>query len=268
MATGDIEIQPTEILVLSDSAEPLPFTVNHDNNAAEETRLEYRYLDLRRDVMKKNMQARHSLTMALMDFFDQEKFLYVETPTFIKNTPEGSREYVVPVRTDPGKFYVLPQSPQQIKQLLMVSGADRYFQFARCYRDEPLRGDRQPEFTQVDTEMSFVEQEDVLNIMEKAMIHVTEKYNELSEKNGRNMSKKILFTPFKRMSRDDAMNNYGVDKPELRTEELKLIECTDIAHSTEATFLQQAPNVKALIIPKIYGRSEIDNKLTPLAQQK
>lgn len=166
MVTGEIEIQPTELVVLSEAGE-LPFSINHENAVSEELRLEHRYLDLRRASNREMLRLRHRLTIDIMNFFDREGFTYIETPTFVKNTPEWAKEYIVPTSSHPGKFFVLPQSPQQLKQLSMVAGVDRYYQLARCYRDEPLRWDRQPEFTQLDLEMSFVEQEDVLELLER-----------------------------------------------------------------------------------------------------
>jgi aspartyl-tRNA synthetase len=154
ITTGEIEISPTQIHLLSDCKE-LPFPIDHESPVWEDIRLEYRYLDLRRQTMKENIIARHKIFTETIKFFDKEDFLHIETPAFVKNTPEWSREFVVPARFDPGKFFVLPQSPQQQKQMLMVAGMDKYVQIARCFRDEDPRGDRQPEFTQVDFEMSF-----------------------------------------------------------------------------------------------------------------
>ena len=171
MATGEIEVEPIELEVLSTCKE-LPFSIDHENPVGEDLRLEYRYLDLRRKSMKENAIMRHKLYLESMNFFDERDFIHLETPTFVKNTPEGSREYVVPARFEPGKFFVLPQSPQQHKQMLMVAGFDKYFQIARCYRDEDPRGDRQPEFTQIDFELSFVEQKDILALIEEYFMHI------------------------------------------------------------------------------------------------
>ncbi|MFA7718158.1 MAG: amino acid--tRNA ligase-related protein, partial [Candidatus Absconditabacterales bacterium] len=216
MSTGDMEIYPNEIKVLSVCKE-LPFSIDHENPVGEEIRLEYRYLDLRRQGLKNTIINRHKLYMETMKFFDAQGFLHLETPTFIKNTPEGSREFVVPARFEPGRFFVLPQSPQQHKQMLMVAGFDKYFQLARCYRDEDPRGDRQPEFTQVDFEMSFIEQEDVLQIIHDYFVHITKTLY---------LNKTIKADPFPVLTRDEAMNSYGSDKPELRTTELEIKDAT------------------------------------------
>ena len=175
MHTGEIEVQPSKIEILSESQE-LPFSIDHENPVGEDLRLEYRYLDLRRKGMKNSIMMRHKIYLETMNFFDQQGFLHLETPTFIKNTPEGSREFVVPARFDPGKFFVLPQSPQQHKQMLMVAGFDKYYQLARCYRDEDPRGDRQPEFTQVDFELSFVTQEEIIQLIQEYFLHLVKKY--------------------------------------------------------------------------------------------
>lgn len=206
MGTGGIEVYIDKAEIVSTAKTP-PFELAQDKHVGEEVRLKYRYLDLRRERMKNNIVTRHRVIKALRDFMDQEGFLEIETPMMIKGTPEGSREYIVPSRLYPGQFYVLPQSPQQMKQLLMVAGFDKYFQVARCFRDEDQRGDRQPEFTQLDVEMSFVEQEDVINVTERAMIDVVEKVAP---------EKKIQEKPFPRMTWKEAMTKYGSDKPDLR----------------------------------------------------
>ncbi len=206
MPTGEIEVLCSDMAILNVSQVP-PFEIDQDKEVAEEMRLKYRYLDLRRERMKSNLVMRHRLIKRLRDLMDERGFVEVETPIMIKGTPEGSREYMVPSRLYPGNFYVLPQSPQQLKQLLMVAGFDRYFQVARCFRDEDQRGDRQPEFTQLDVEMSFVEAEDVMNINEEVMIMLVE---ELVPE------KKIMEKPFKRIRWQEAMDKYGVDKPDLR----------------------------------------------------
>ncbi|HMT01348.1 MAG TPA: aspartate--tRNA ligase [Candidatus Absconditabacterales bacterium] len=259
MITGAIEVQPTTLTVLSTSKE-LPFPINQDQTQAnEDLRLEYRYLDLRRSAMQQNLITRHKITKEIFSFFDAENFLYIETPTFIKNTPEGAREYVVPVRNKPGNFYVLPQSPQQLKQLSMVAGLDKYFQLARCYRDEDLRGDRQPEFTQLDLEMSFVEQEDIVSLLERHFLHLSKILFP---------AKKLTFSPFQRMTWDESMEKYGIDKPELRTQALQLIELTDRAHKSDFAVFKNANCIKAIVADKIFTRSEIDNKITPPLLQK
>ncbi len=208
MQTGEIEVLCTDIDVLNKSAVP-PFEIDQDKDVAEEIRLKYRYLDLRRDRMKENIVLRHKLIKLLRDLMDDEDFIEVETPIMIKGTPEGSREYLVPSRLYPGNFYVLPQSPQQLKQLLMVAGVDRYFQIARCFRDEDQRGDRQPEFTQLDMEMSFVDSQDVMRINEEIMIKLVEQLAP---------DKKIQTKPFTQITWQEAMDKYGVDKPDMRFE--------------------------------------------------
>ncbi len=204
---GGVEIEVTGIEILNKANTPL-FAVNEDTSGVnEELRLKYRYVDLRTDRMQKNIRNRHQVVKFIRDFLHKENFIEVETPMLTKSTPEGSRDYVVPARIYPGKFYALPQSPQQYKQLLMASGVEKYFQVARCMRDEDTRGDRQPEFTQLDLEMSFVEMEDVMAVNEKLFIDIVQKlYPE----------KKIQEIPFPRISYKDAMDKYGVDKPDLR----------------------------------------------------
>jgi aspartyl-tRNA synthetase len=189
------------------SAKTPPFEIDIEKDPNEELRLQYRYLDIRRDRMKTNLIMRHKVVKTIRDYMDEHNFVEVETPILIKGTPEGSREYIVPSRLYPGKFFVLPQSPQQMKQLLMVAGMDRYFQIARCFRDEDQRGDRQPEFTQLDVEMSFVDAEDVMLLNEELMIQLVEKFVP---------QKKLLKKPFPRLTWREAMMKYGSDKPDLR----------------------------------------------------
>lgn len=248
MTTGEIEVYPTEVNVLSVCKE-LPFSIDHENPVGEDIRLEYRYLDLRRQGLKNAIINRHKLYMETMKFFDEKGFLHLETPTFIKNTPEWSREFVVPARFEPGRFFVLPQSPQQHKQMLMVSGFDKYFQLARCYRDEDPRGDRQPEFTQVDFELSFVEQQDILDIIHDYFVHITTTLYP---------NKTILAEPFPVLTRYDAMNWYWSDKPELRTEEMKFVELTDRAKNSDFVVFKNAETIKWIVIHKEMGRSEIE----------
>lgn len=205
-ATGEIEILAEQLEILNSSKTP-PFEIDIEKDVNEEARLKYRYLDIRRERMKKNLILRHQVIQFIRDFMDSRDFIEVETPMLVKGTPEGSREYIVPSRLYPGKFYVLPQSPQQMKQLLMVAGMDRYFQIARCFRDEDQRGDRQPEFTQLDMEMSFVDQEDVMNLNEELFFAVTEKFLP---------DKKLLTKPLPRLTWQDAMTRFGSDKPDLR----------------------------------------------------
>ena len=204
---GDIELEITNIKVLN-KTETLPFEINDDTRKInEDIRLKYRYVDLRSDRMQKNIRNRHKVIKFIRDFLDNESFIEVETPILTKSTPEGARDFVVPARLYPGKFYALPQSPQQYKQLLMTSGMEKYFQIARCMRDEDSRGDRQPEFTQLDLEMSFVEREDVMELNEKLLIDIIQKlYPE----------KKIQQIPFPRISYKDALEKYNSDRPDLR----------------------------------------------------
>ena len=204
MDTGDIEIKLSAINVLNKSVTP-PFTIEDESNGGEDIRAKYRYLDLRRNPLKNALMLRHKIAHEVRNFLDSKGFMEIETPYLIKSTPEGARDFVVPSRMNPGEFYALPQSPQTFKQLLMVAGYDRYFQIVRCFRDEDLRADRQPEFTQIDCEMSFVEQEDVLGTFEEMM---------------RNLFKNVLdveiANPIPRMKWCDAMDNYGSDKPDIR----------------------------------------------------
>ncbi|HEY5038420.1 MAG TPA: aspartate--tRNA ligase, partial [bacterium] len=204
LSTGEIEVRCNEVKVLNPSLTPV-FPIEDDVEVAEETRMEYRYLDLRRETMKNKLIARHKMAMAARNYMSGEGFLEIETPILIKNTPEGSREYVVPSRVNPGKFFVLPQSPQQLKQTCMIAGLDKYFQIAKCFRDEDLRADRQPEFTQVDIEMSFIDREDIYAIIEGLIKRVW--------KTALNLDVPV---PFKRISFEEALNCYGIDKPDTR----------------------------------------------------
>ncbi|NMB48592.1 aspartate--tRNA ligase [Candidatus Kuenenbacteria bacterium] len=205
--TGTVEVLAKKIVVLS-KAETPPFEIdNEERQANEELRLKYRYLDLRHERMKQNIVLRHEIARATREFFYKEDFLEIETPYISKSTPEGARDFLVPSRHYPGKFFALPQSPQQYKQLLMVAGAEKYFQMARCFRDEDSRGDRQPEFTQMDLEMSFVERDEVMELNERALIEVVKKVAP---------EKKIQEIPFPRMSYKEAMEKYGTDRPDLR----------------------------------------------------
>ncbi|MEK7615787.1 MAG: aspartate--tRNA ligase [Patescibacteria group bacterium] len=205
--TGRVEIQPEALEILSEAATP-PFPLETDGmEISEENRMQYRYLDLRRARMQKNIVLRHRVTKLIRDYLDQEGFYEIETPILTKSTPEGARDYVVPSRLYHGKFYALPQSPQQYKQLLMVAGFEKYFQIARCFRDEDTRGDRQPEFTQLDLEMSFVEREDVMALNEALLIEIVKKLAP---------EKKIQQIPFPRLSYKEAMEKYGIDRPDLR----------------------------------------------------
>ncbi len=212
--TGEIEIEVTELNVLNEAKTP-PFTIEDQSDGGDDLRMKYRYLDIRRNPVRKNLEMRHRMAMLVRNYLSDRDFLEIETPMLIKSTPEGARDFVVPSRMNPGEFYALPQSPQQYKQLLMVAGMDRYFQIVRCFRDEDLRADRQPEFTQIDCEMSFVHQEDVLNMFEGLAKHL---FKEM---------KGIEFGQFPRMTWHDAMRLYGSDKPDLRFG-MEFKEVTDV----------------------------------------
>src|SRR5690242_17268314 len=204
--TGEIEIAVTSFKVLNKSAVP-PFTIQDDTDGGDDLRMRFRYLDLRRNVVRKNPELRYAVNRAARNYLHQQGFMDIETPFLIKSTPEGARDFVVPSRMNPGQFYALPQSPQTFKQLLMVSGYDRYYQVVKCFRDEDLRADRQPEFTQIDCEMAFVEQEDILNMFEGMIKHIFREVKGID-----------YAQPVERMSWDDAMWNYGIDKPDTRFE--------------------------------------------------
>ncbi|MBR4995471.1 MAG: aspartate--tRNA ligase [Alistipes sp.] len=217
MPTGDIEVAADEITILNEAQTP-PFTIEENSDGGDDLRMKYRYLDLRRPPLQRNMELRHRMAHAIRTFLDSEGFLEIETPYLVGSTPEGARDFVVPSRMNPNQFYALPQSPQTLKQLLMVAGYDRYFQIVRCFRDEDLRADRQPEFTQIDCEMSFVEQEDILEVFERWA-----KYMFKDVMN-------IEFTaPFQRMPWIEAMEKYGSDKPDLRFG-MEFHDITDLAH--------------------------------------
>ncbi|SVD15293.1 uncharacterized protein METZ01_LOCUS368147, partial [marine metagenome] len=203
MPTGEIELSAETITILNESA-IIPLDLEKIKST-EEVRLKYRYLDLRRDNMQKNIKLRHKTAKAIRDFLDNENFLEIETPMMAKSTPEGARDYLIPSRVQKGKFYALPQSPQLFKQLLMVAGFDKYFQMVRCFRDEDLRSDRQPEFTQIDMEMSFIEEEDIYSLLEKMMKHLFKEVLDVEIK-----------TPFPRITHKEAMNKYHTDRPHLK----------------------------------------------------
>jgi aspartyl-tRNA synthetase len=205
LKTGEIEVEARHVEVLN-PAKTVPFPIADHVSAAEDLRLRYRYLDIRREAMRKNIELRHRAVKFIRDYMDERDFLEVETPILTKSTPEGARDYLVPSRLYPGEFYALPQAPQQFKQLLMVAGIDRYFQIARCFRDEDLRSDRQPEFTQLDVEMSFVAEQDVMGLIEELLIQLIQKTT----------SKRIQQVPFPRISFAEAMETYGIDRPDLR----------------------------------------------------
>ncbi len=213
--TGDIEILVNSMTIINAALTP-PFTIEDDTDGGDDLRMKYRYLDLRRNCVRNNLELRHKMVMEVRKFLDDLNFIEVETPILINSTPEGARDFVVPSRMNPGQFYALPQSPQILKQLLMVSGFDRYFQIAKCFRDEDLRADRQPEFTQIDCEMSFVEQEDVLQTFEALIKHLF-----------KSILGKEMDEPFQRMTWQDAIKYYGSDKPDLRFD-MRLVELMDI----------------------------------------
>lgn len=257
--TGDIEIRVTELRILGESETP-PFEIIDDCKTGEATRLKYRYLDLRRPALQKNIIFRHKLTKSTRDFFDEEGFIELETPMLIKSTPEGARDFLVPSRIHKGSFYALPQSPQMYKQLCMVAGFDKYMQIARCFRDEDLRADRQPEFTQIDLEMSFTDMEDILDLGER--------YIKRAFKDTLNIDIK---TPFPRLKYTDAMERYGSDKPDTRFE-MELFDLTETVKGTEFAVFKNAIDaggsvrgITAKNAVKAYSRKEID-KLTESAK--
>lgn len=244
METGDIEVELSSIEVLNSSAD-LPFEITDDTTALEDTRLKYRYLDIRRNPIKNNLITRHKIMMAVRKFLDKEDFVEVETPVLCKSTPEGARDYLVPSRVSKGKFYALPQSPQLFKQLLMVGGMERYFQIAKCFRDEDLRSDRQPEFTQVDLEMSFVSEEDVMGLTEKLIAAIFKEVKGID-----------IALPLRRMKYDDAIRYYGSDKPDLRFD-MKIHDVHDIFRTTEFGVFQNALGEDSSIVCiKVDGKSE------------
>ncbi|MDD5469771.1 MAG: aspartate--tRNA ligase [Candidatus Peribacteraceae bacterium] len=258
--TGQIEVDVKTMEVLNEAETP-PFEIDQEKEINEEVRLTYRYLDLRRERMRNNMVLRHRMIQHIRKYFYDREFIEVETPILIKGTPEGSREYIVPSRLYHGEFYVLPQSPQQLKQLSMIGGLDRYMQIARCFRDEDQRGDRQPEFTQVDVEMSFVEAEDVMEVTEGGLIGLTEELRP---------DVKIAKKPFPRFTWEDAMHTYGSDKPDLRFG-LELSDITDLCKGCGfgvfAKAVESGGIVKAMRVPGggAFSRKDID-ELTEVAK--
>ena len=232
--TGDIEVIVDSFTLLSE-ANDLPFEITDETTALEDTRLKYRYLDLRRNYLKEKLITRSNITLAIRNFLSNEGFIEVETPILCKSTPEGARDYLVPSRVNKGKFYALPQSPQIFKQLLMVGGVEKYFQIAKCFRDEDLRADRQPEFTQVDIEMSFVEQEDVMNLTENLVAYVFKKIKNID-----------VSLPLMRMKYDDAINYYGSHKPDLRFD-MKINDITNIFENTNFSIFQNVLKDKGII---------------------
>jgi aspartyl-tRNA synthetase len=254
METGEIEIIAKNVTILN-PAKTLPFMVSSDADLPDEnTRLKYRYLDLRRERMTRNLVLRHKVVKFMRDYLDQQGFIEIETPIMFKATPEGARDYLVPSRIYPGQFYALPQSPQQLKQLLMVAGMDKYFQIARCFRDEDLRGDRQPEFTQLDLEMSFVQRDDVLALVEAL-------YTEMIP--AVTPHKKLLSSPWPKFSHHEVVERYGTDKPDLRFG-MELIDVSDIFAKSEFKVFQSALEsggvVKCIVAPKSadMSRKEVD----------
>lgn len=252
IATGEIEVSAFEAQVLN-PARTTPIYIAKEGGEDESVRLKYRYLDLRRERMQRNLILRHRVVKFIRDFLDNEGFLEIETPILIKSTPEGARDYLVPSRLHPGKFYALPQSPQQLKQLLMVAGYDKYFQIARCFRDEDQRADRQPEFTQLDMEMSFVDQEDVLNLIERLFTALCRTVT----------PHKHLPTPFRRLTYAEAMERYGSDKPDLRYD-LELVNLSDVLAETPFQVFRSAlaagGQVKGIRAPgcATFSRKQID----------
>ncbi len=258
LPTGEIEVEAEALEILNRSKTP-PFPVNERTEADESLRLRYRYLDLRRMEMTRNLELRHRMVKAIRDFLDREGFLEIETPVLIRSTPEGARDYLVPSRVNLGRFYALPQSPQLYKQILMVAGYDRYFQIARCYRDEDLRADRQNEFTQLDLEMSFVTEDDVLDVTERCFAYVWQ-----------TVLGRAVPVPFRRVTHADALLRYGVDKPDLRYG-LELVDLTPHFQSTGFQVFRQAlaqgGAIRGLRVPggSALGRKEID-ALTEVAK--
>ena len=259
LKTGSIEVLASDSQILNESKTPV-FDISKDGDVDELLRLRYRYLDLRRPRMLKNLQIRHQVVHTIRQYLNERNFIDIETPILIKSTPEGARDYLVPSRLHPGRFYALPQSPQQLKQLLMVSGVDRYFQIARCFRDEDLRADRQPEFTQLDLEMSFVEREDILQLIEGLLIHTIGLFPE----------KRIQNVPFPRLTYAEAMECYGSDKPDLRFG-LPMVDIAGCVKDSEfrvfAENLAEGGRIKVLRLPGCAGhtRRETD-ELTELVK--
>jgi aspartyl-tRNA synthetase len=258
LETGDIEVEVRDLKVLNPSLNP-PFYINEESDVDESLRLKYRYLDLRRERMQRNVILRHQIVKYMRDYLDDRGFVEVETPLLIRSTPEGARDFIVPSSGFPGEFYALPQSPQQLKQLLMVSGLDRYFQIARCFRDEAQRADRQPEFTQLDLEMSFVSTEDVMGLIEQLFVELTEKFTE-----------KTFNRPFTRLTYADAMERFGSDRPDLRFG-LEFQNVTEALRGTEfkafSGVIENGGVIKAIVAPGCggYSRSQID-EVTEIAK--
>jgi aspartyl-tRNA synthetase len=262
MATGEIEVLVTQAQILNPAETP-PFYINKEEEVDEALRLKYRYLDLRRQRMQKNIVLRHRVVKFIRDFLDERGFVEIETPVLIKSTPEGARDYLVPSRVNPGRFYALPQSPQQLKQLLMVAGFEKYFQIARCFRDEDLRADRQPEFTQLDIEMSFVEQEDILRLTEELFTSLVETLAADEIAGGLGLNKRLLRKPFPRLFYQEAIERYGSDKPDLRFD-MPLVDLSDLVTECEFRVFREVVSsngqVKAICAPGCasYTRRQMD----------
>lgn len=255
LITGEIEIEISSLEVLN-VANELPFEISDNTNALEDTRLKYRYLDLRRDSLKSKILMRHQITKCIRNFFDEAGFVDIETPYLCRSTPEGARDYLVPSRVNKGNFYALPQSPQILKQLLMISGFEKYYQIVKCFRDEDLRADRQPEFTQVDVEMSFVSEDDVMNTIEEVIAKVFKEVKNID-----------ISRPIMRMKYDDAMDKYGSDKPDLRFG-MEIQDISEIFKNTSLEFLSKILNengtINAIVVKDkadSFSRKELD-KLT------
>jgi len=250
LPTGDIEIQVHHLEILNEAAVP-PFLIEDETDGGDELRMKYRYLDLRRAPVRKNLELRHQVSRKTRAYLDDQEFIEVETPYLIKSTPEGARDFIVPSRMNPGQFYALPQSPQTFKQLLMVSGLDRYYQIVKCFRDEDLRADRQPEFTQIDCEMSFVEQEDILEMFEGL---VTFLFKEI---------KQIDLTKFPRITYADALRYYGSDKPDLRFE-MRFVELNEVIEVTDFPLFNAAELVVGINAKDCatYSRKQLDELVT------
>ena len=246
LSTGEIEIQVSEIHILNASKTP-PFTIEDLSDGGDDLRMQYRYLDLRRNPNQRNIIFRHQLAIEIRNYLNNINFLEIETPFLIRSTPEGARDFVVPSRMNEGQFYALPQSPQNFKQLLMIAGMDRYFQIVRCFRDEDLRADRQPEFTQIDCEMSFVEQEDLLQTFEGLFTHLFR------------VMKNMTFDSFERISYHDAMKYYGSDKPDLRFD-MKFIELNDMLQHRDFKIFNEAELILGIVAPTCgsYTRKQLD----------
>ena len=249
MPTGDIEITVTTLTVLNASDVP-PFTIEENTDGGDELRMKYRYLDLRREVVRRNLELRHKFCLAVRHFLDEKGFLEIETPVLVGSTPEGARDFIVPSRMNPGQFYALPQSPQTLKQLLMVAGMDRYFQIVKCFRDEDLRADRQPEFTQIDCEMSFVEQDDIINTFEEMAKYL------FKEVRGYDLGD----APFLRLPWHEAMRRFGSDKPDMRFG-MEFVEVMDVLKGTgEFGVFNEAAYIGAIVAEgcAAYTRKQLD----------